>query len=86
MPSLEKPCLLVPHGSERSTAYICIPVDPDLAMRSSVLETLLEFEGFVDLPEGITLDDFETWAEVSTQDPSTLSLNQLALAMQVWPV
>lgn len=83
MPSLENPCLLLPHGCERSPVYVCIPVDPDLATKSPVIETLMEFDGFVELPEGIALDDFEAWAAIATEDPSQLALEELSLALQV---
>ena len=83
MPSREKPCLLLPHGCERSPVYVCIPVDPGLATKSPVIETLMEFDGLVEMPEGIALDDFEAWAAIATEDPSQLALEELSLALQV---
>lgn len=83
MPSLDKPCFLLPHGSERSNVYVCIPVDTGLATKSPVLETLMEFDGLVEMPEGISLDDFEAWAAIATQDPSQLALEELSLGLKV---
>lgn len=83
MPSLDNPCLLLPHLSKRSTVYVCIPVDTSIATRSPVLETLMEFEGTVEMPGGVSVDDFEAWAALSTDDPSALDEGELCLALKV---
>ena len=83
MPSLDKPCLLLPHLSKRSTVYVCVPVDTSIATRSPVLETLMEFDGPVEMPGGVSVDDFEAWAALSTDDPSALDESELCLARKV---
>eukprot|EP00892_Ulva_mutabilis_P007302 jgi/Ulvmu1/4944/UM205_0006.1 len=82
MPSVESPCFLLPHDSQRSAAYICIPVDTEIAERSPVLETLIEYEGLVRMPAGITLDEFLARAALQENDVKELSDDELGLALQ----
>lgn len=83
MPSLENPCLLLPGGCQRSPVYMCVPVDPGLAKMSSVLETLMEFEGLVELPGGVSFSEFEEWSTSVVEDASTLMLEEISSALQV---
>ena len=83
MPSVESPCFLLPHGCERSAVYMCIPVDQNVAKMSSVLETLTEYDGIVDMPCGVSCDDFEAWSEMVTQDHCDLTVDELVSAIQV---
>lgn len=64
---------------------MCVPVEPELAKESPVLDTLMEFEGLVEMPQGVSLDDFERWATIVTEDPSKLDLTQLGFALRVRP-
>lgn len=83
MACVESPCFLLEHGTARSSVYVCIPVDATLASRSPVLTTLIESSGVKELPEGVTLDSFQTWCTVDPRNTSKDEPGELATAIQV---
>lgn len=87
MAALDSPDPLVlrvlPHGSETSSDCVCVPIEAELAKTSSVLETLLEFDGCVELPAGVSVENLVEWAAIARQEPSSLSLGQLGVGLQV---
>lgn len=77
---------IVPHELAQARAYICIPVQDAMASRSSVMSTLMDCEGVVELPAGVEVSDVLTWAETQPEDAATLSTNTLSHALKVNPL
>lgn len=75
--------LIVPRGAPKARAYVCIPVDESVASRSSVIATLMNMEGFADLPDGIDVSDFLSWSESRPEEAFSLSAEELSCALQV---
>lgn len=74
---------IVPHGYAHARAYIGIPVEEALAQRSSVMATLMECEGVVELPDGVAVADFMTWSDFQPEEAATLSAEELTQALKV---
>lgn len=86
MACVESPCFLLEHGTVRSSVYVCIPVDATLAERSPVLQNFLRSSGVKELPEGVTVDSFQTWCTVRCGNPLDTSKHEpeeLVAALQV---
>ena len=80
---MEGTSFIVPHGQERARAYICTPVDEAIAERSSVMRTLMEFEGFAELPPGVDVSDVLAWTDTYPDNASDMSPEELTQALQV---
>lgn len=76
-------CLILPHGSGRSRAYVAFPVDERLASRSPVMETLIETEGIANLPEGIQASEFLKWCNTDIDAAASLPAEEVCVALRV---
>lgn len=48
---------------DETALYVCEPIKKSVAKRSALLSGLLETSGVVQIPEGITFNDFRVWAK-----------------------
>lgn len=80
---MDRTSFIVPHGHVKARAYICIPVDESMAIRSSVMATLMDCNGIVELPAGVEVSDLLTWADFQPDQASKLSVEQISQAMKV---
>lgn len=81
---MEGSSFIVPHGQASiSQAYICIPLDEEMASRSSVMATLADIGGIVELPSGMEISDVVRWAELKPKQVETMTTEELIDALQV---
>ena len=81
---MDRTSFIVPHGHVQARAYICIPVQEEMATRSSVIASLMDCDGLVELPEGVQVSDVLTWAEFQPEQAPKLSTEQLSQALKVY--
>lgn len=74
---------IVPRGAARTRAYVCIPVEESVASRSSVIATLMDVEGFAELPDGVEVSDLLAWSDMRPDEASSLTADELSCALQV---
>lgn len=74
---------MLPHGSKKSSVYVCTPVDPELSSRSEVMSSLMETAGLAELPEGVSLGNFLSWSSIALDEMSGLPVAELATALEV---
>lgn len=74
---------IVPRGAERTRAYVCIPVQECVATRSLVIATLMDVEGFAELPDGVDVSDLLAWSDMRPDEASSMSADDLSCALQV---
>lgn len=82
---MSKKTFIVPSGCAEARAYFCTPVDDSVAERSSVLTSLLDVEGIVELP-GVEMLDVKKWEELLPEQVAELTLEQLSHALTVCPI
>lgn len=80
---MEGVTFIVPQGHADARAYICFPVAESMATRSSVIETLIDLNGIIELPAGVEVTDLLKWAELQHDDAQNLSAEQLSHALKV---
>lgn len=60
-----------------------VPVQESLALRSSVISTLMDCNGVVELPVGVEVSDVLTRAERQPEDATGMSSKELTQALKV---
>lgn len=56
------PQILEDDPTDEKVLYVCDTVKASVAKRSALLSGLLDTTGVVQIPEGISFDDFRLWA------------------------
>lgn len=57
------PQIVDDESGDETVLYVCDAIKKSVAKRSALLSGLLETSGVVQIPEGITFDDFRVWAK-----------------------
>lgn len=74
---------IVPRGGAHARGFLCTPVDEATACRSSVLSSLMDCEGVVELPPDVCMDDLHTWSQLLPTQAPKMSSEELTHALKV---
>lgn len=83
MTTMDGVSFIVSRGHAHARAYFCFPVEECTRMRSPVIDTLREFGGIVELPEGVELAELQAWAALQPSQAPEMSPEQLCTALKV---
>lgn len=83
MATCDDPLILLPYAEEKSSVYVCVPVDPELVTRSVALAGLMETGGLAHLPQGVTSDKFRTWHDMPMDDLASQDAAAIFEALEV---
>lgn len=81
-PVMESTTFIIPRAA-KPRAFICIPLEESLADRSTVLASLMDVHGSVELPSGIDVSDVLTWAESVPEQAEDMDWEDLTHTLQV---